>query len=148
MKGLPRVIAGIVLLVLLSAVGAVATAFLHPRAPSWAASKLSDGEITVETLPRDTPLIWIDARSRAAYSAGHLDGAILLNEDEWNVLLEDLLMRWQGGETLIVYCDGGQCHASKAVASRLKDELGMENVYHLQGGWDALVEAGMVEDVK
>lgn len=148
MRGASRVFAGILILALLSVVGAAATALLHPKAPSWSGGKLSDGEITVASLPTDAPIIWIDARSHLAYASGHMEGAILLNEDEWNVLLEDLLMRWQGGETLVVYCDGGQCHASKAVAARLKEELGMENVFHLRNGWDALVEAGMVEEVK
>lgn len=90
-------------------------------------------------------VLWLDARSRAAYESGHLEGALLLNEDEWDSGLDGLLAVWIPGQPLVVYCDGGGCAASRNVALRLREEFGMEAVHWLVDGWDALVANGKVE---
>ena len=38
---------------------------------------------------------------------------------------------------VVVYCDGGGCEASRHVADRLRDKLGMKSVFVLKGGWPA-----------
>jgi len=40
-----------------------------------------------------------------------------------------------------VYCDGADCGTSRAVARRLKRELGVSEVYVLKGGWRAWPKA-------
>ena len=82
-------------------------------------------------------VLWVDARSRERYDAGHVHGAILLNEDHWEELVPAFLDAWDPEKTIVVYCDGGKCDASRAVATRLRDELKLESVYVLQGGWTA-----------
>lgn len=82
-------------------------------------------------------VLWVDARSRARYDAGHVDGAILLNQEEWENLVPGFLDAWDPEKTIVVYCDGGKCDASRAVATRLRNELKLESVYVLQGGWAA-----------
>lgn len=89
--------------------------------------------------------LWLDARSRTVYESGHLEGALLLNEDEWDNGLDGLLAVWSPGQPLIVYCDGGGCAASRNVALRLQEEFGMEAVYWLVDGWDALLASGKVD---
>ncbi len=124
---------------------AVLTAAFHPKAPSWSGSRLDQGSITVQEALGSDNLVWLDARSSAKYTLGHVEGAISLNEDDWNTGMDEVLAVWTGAETFVVYCEGGGCHASKAVAERLREELGLENVYYLHDGWDALLEAGLVE---
>ncbi len=82
-------------------------------------------------------VLWVDARPRREFNAGHIDGAVLLNEDEWNSLIPDFLNEWDPDKPIVVYCGGGGCQASKAVASRLLTELQIENVRVLKGGLKA-----------
>ena len=80
---------------------------------------------------------WVDARSRAKYERTHIPGALLLNEDEWDKLVGPFLDAWDADKTLVVYCDGGSCEASQAVAERIRTELKIGGVYVLKGGWAA-----------
>jgi rhodanese-related sulfurtransferase len=48
---------------------------------------------------------------------------------------------WTPGQTVIVYCDEETCNASTAVAARLQNELAIETVYVLKGGWAAWTQA-------
>ena len=82
-------------------------------------------------------VLWVDARSRKRYELEHIPGAILLNEDEWERCVPEFLDAWSPDKTIVVYCDGGRCEASHAVAARLREELQLESVYVLKGGWDA-----------
>ncbi|MCC7205586.1 MAG: rhodanese-like domain-containing protein [Phycisphaeraceae bacterium] len=86
-------------------------------------------------------LIWIDARSEAAYAQQHIPGAILLNEDQWDELFPAFFARWQPGLEVVVYCDSSLCDASYQVAERLRKDLHSDRVHVLHGGWQAWVNA-------
>ena len=43
--------------------------------------------------------------------------------------------KWKQDVKVIVYCDSQSCKTSKYVAQRLQDELQLENIYTLHGGW-------------
>lgn len=79
-------------------------------------------------------VLLVDARPRKDYERDALPGAVLLNEDEWNALIPAFLNAWDPDVPVVVYCGGGGCHASQAVATRLRTELQMENVHVLKGG--------------
>lgn len=99
---------------------------------------LAKDEVTLATVEVwNKPVQWVDARPRAKFDAGHAPGAVLLNEDEWNALVPAFLDAWEPGKPIVVYCDGGACDASHAVAKRLREELQLEDVWILKGGWDA-----------
>ncbi len=84
-------------------------------------------------------MLWIDARTRAEFEKGHHPGAILLNEEEWTELLWKRVEVIQASERpLVVYCAGRACEASRKVTQRLRESMGLEEVYFLRGGWDAL----------
>lgn len=83
------------------------------------------------------PVLWVDARSRAKFEKAHAPEAVLLNEDEWNALVPAFLDAWEPDRPVVVYCDGGACEASHAVAKRLREELQLTEVWVLKGGWDA-----------
>ena len=79
--------------------------------------------------------LWIDARSHEDYDAGHIDGAVLLNEEGWDKMLADVFQVWKPERPIIVYCSAG-CEESAKIALRLRD-LGLEPVYFLKGGYEA-----------
>lgn len=112
-----------------------------PAGFSWIRLRAADQALTPYEVIVNDPrlpkgdLIWVDARSRDEYDRGHVPGAILLNEENWNSLLGNLFEAWQPPRTIVVYCNVG-CQTSQKVADRLRD-LGIEPVYVLKGGYDA-----------
>ncbi len=105
----------------------------------WHAQEpLAPGEVRLATARMwGDQVQWVDARSRAKFERTHIPGALLLNEDEWDKLVGPFLDAWDADKTLIVYCDGGSCEASQAVAERIRTELKIGGVYVLKGGWAA-----------
>jgi rhodanese-related sulfurtransferase len=98
---------------------------------------LGPGEVRLATVRSwNENVQWIDARTRAKYERKHIPDALLLNEDEWDKLVGPFLDAWDPDKMLVVYCDGGACDASKAVADRIRNELKLGNVYVLKGGWE------------
>jgi rhodanese-related sulfurtransferase len=94
------------------------------------------GEVTLAMVHEmGDHVLWVDARARAKYDHEHIPGAVLLNEDEWNKLFPAFSDAWDPDKVVVVYCDGGSCEASHAVAERLRKELQNQNVYVLKGGW-------------
>lgn len=99
---------------------------------------LAPGEVRVATAQLWREHVqWVDARPQARFDAGHIPGAILLNEEQWETLLPKFLDAWDPDKTVIVYCDGGHCDASRAVAERLRGELQIQSTFVLKGGWPA-----------
>jgi rhodanese-related sulfurtransferase len=82
--------------------------------------------------------LWVDARTEAEFAAGHWPGAVLLNEDAWNELVEGFLERWEPGKKVAVYCSDSGCRRSEEVARRLRQEVGLEEVWSIRGGWEAM----------
>ncbi len=121
----------------------VAAFFVHPKAPSFRASGLDRDLSAILALPE---VFWVDARSDDDYEKAHFEGAILLNEDRWEELIVGFLDAWSPDATTVIYCSSAACPRSHEVAARLKSELEIENVLVLEGGWEALVEAGLVEE--
>ncbi len=102
----------------------------------WAAAEpLAPGEVRSATVHEwGEKVQWVDARPRDKFEAGHLPGALLLNEDEWTKLVPAFLDAWDPDRPVVVYCDGGSCEASHAVARRLREELKLGEIYVLKGG--------------
>jgi rhodanese-related sulfurtransferase len=100
---------------------------------------LGENEVSIETVQTwGDKVLWVDARPRAKFEREHIPGAVLLNEDEWVRLVGPFLDEWEPGKNVVVYCDGGNCDASQAVARRIKTEIQIESpVWVLHGGWDA-----------
>lgn len=131
------------LLLLLAAAPALLAAWLHPRAPDWDWRNAPPGEgmVTFAALPAPMDAItWIDARSHAAFSAAHIPGAVLLNEDEWEALFFDAIDALADPQPIVVYCGDAGCQASERVAERLRNDLAREDIYVLHRGWEAWLE--------
>jgi rhodanese-related sulfurtransferase len=99
----------------------------------------SHGEVTLATVHHwGDRVLWVDARSREKYDRAHIPGAVLLNEDEWSTLLPAFIDAWDPDVPVVVYCDGGSCDASHAIAERLREEIPqIQKLHVLKGGWSA-----------
>ncbi len=99
---------------------------------------LEAGEVRVATARQwASHVLWVDARSAAKFAEGHIPGAVALNEDDWETQVPAFLDAWEPEKTVVVYCDGGRCEASRHVADRLSGELQIKSVFVLKGGWPA-----------
>lgn len=133
----------LLLLLLLPLVPAVLTGWLHPRRPDWPALRApaavpAADQLELDRVRRDHPdALWIDARPAEEYAAGHVPGALSLDEQSWEAGFSALADAWDGRRPIIVYCGGESCRASASVAERLRRELGASEVYVLRGGWPA-----------
>jgi rhodanese-related sulfurtransferase len=128
------------LLVVLAFVPALLAAWFHPKGPQATVSETDGRGLALEeALARaeTQTVLWIDARSATAFAAGRLPEAINLREDAWEDQLPGFIEAWQPGRPVIVYCDGGGCAAAKSVAERLRREFAIDDVWYLEGGWDA-----------
>jgi rhodanese-related sulfurtransferase len=80
-------------------------------------------------------VIYVDARSKERFDAGHIDGAVLLNHESWEALVPKFLDAWDPDKKVVVYCDGEGCDAARSVAERMRRDLQVPNIYVLKGGW-------------
>jgi rhodanese-related sulfurtransferase len=98
--------------------------------------KLRAPEVLVEEAQKWEGTLWVDARSREDYEAKHVEGAVWLNEGEWQEGLPAVLDEWMLGRRVVVYCSSRSCQASHAVARRLREETGWQEIFVLKGGWN------------
>jgi rhodanese-related sulfurtransferase len=139
-----------ILILLLAALAGAASAVFHPRRPPWYevrdAAEMRWGISLTEAkeIIRRGEVVWVDARTGANYEAGHLPGAILLNPEEWGDLLFQSQEALQAAfdRPVIVYCDGDACTRSAEVGQRLRELMGLDPVYVLQGEWRELLDTG------
>lgn len=110
---------------------------INPNRPALTPDVLGEHEVSVEQARGFEDVLFVDARSEESFGKGTIDGALLLNETQWDTLVEDVLMRWETGQTIVVFCDSLECGASHAVADRLRDDYGLEDVQVMKGGWQA-----------
>jgi rhodanese-related sulfurtransferase len=127
-------------LVALAAITATLTCVIHPdplNNNTGSAAEPLGISLDSSRLENES-FLWVDARRREAFDEGHVPGAVLLNEDEWDDQLHEFVDRWQPGITVVVYCSSQSCGASRSVAVRLREELDIDSVFFLEGGWEVL----------
>lgn len=134
-------------ILLCATVAGAASAVFHPLRPPW--REVEDPSLLRWQLPvsearklvASGPVVWIDARKRSAFEAGHLPGALLLNAEEWGELMFEHQVALQDAfeRPVIVYCDGDRCERSADIAQRLRELLGLDPVYLLKGDWRELM---------
>jgi len=81
-----------------------------------------------EFLQRVSPLI-LDMRDAAAFNNGHIEGAVPADEAQIRRLMK------QKHQPVLVCCY--HCHSSRDLATFLS-QMGVKDVYNLEGGWHAL----------
>lgn len=137
-----RVVIEVFIIVALSLAAAWGTHQWHPRAPAWYLSQepLQDDEVTPADVKErwNNEVLWIDARLRTEYEAGHVSGAILLNEQEADSLMFELFETFQdNSKPVIIYCGSDACQASRKIKQYLQERLPISEIYVLKGGWKA-----------
>lgn len=80
---------------------------------------------------------WIDARPDAEFARAHLPGALPLTPASWNQQSAAFLKHWDPARTLVVYASQRDSAPAVAVAHRLREELKLDGVYVLKGGFEA-----------
>jgi rhodanese-related sulfurtransferase len=134
----------VVVLLLLAAAVAAGLRAWQPAGLAWSGPVPGPGEITLaqaRALAQTRPVVWVDARSAAAFAAGHIPQAVNLQESAWDAEFSPFLNHWTPDSAVVVYCDDAGCHASEQVAARLRDRAGLPEVYVLFGGWEAAQSA-------
>jgi len=80
--------------------------------------------------------VFIDARSRAEYDAGHVKGAKSLPYKEADLKFIEAMAGVSEESAIITYCDGETCELSMELAVFLRN-AGYKNVKVLSNGWSA-----------
>lgn len=135
------------ILLLLSAAAAWATYTWHPRAPALhlIQEPLRDDEVSMQAIHErwNNDVLWIDARPQEQFDVGHVPGALLLNEQNFdNQLFHHLDALQTNKKPIVVYCSAAKCDASRNILERLKQMFALENAFVLKGGWKAWQAAG------
>lgn len=91
----------------------------------------------------DQGAFFIDARTRAAFTSGHVAGAVHLPFEAFHAsappAVLDFLPRDQ---SLVIYCDGGDCDASHNVRRMLRTH-GYTDLRVFEPGWPGIEDAGL-----
>ena len=143
----------ILVIIIIVAVSGLGIYFWHPDRPPLylVAGQLRNDEVQLQQVLKwvnDKGVVWIDARSREDYEIDHVEGAFLLNEmEDFYLLLEPIWSEVQNKADLpfIVYCSSESCLASRKVADKLRDTVGVAEVYILEGGLKSLISSGLIE---
>lgn len=128
------------LIVALSAVLSLGSYAWRPDALPW---DVGAYEIELNEALDLENVLWVDARVDADFESGHLEGAVLVNEESWEAGFVGLLEVWSPDRTVVVYCSTQSCLRSHHVAVRLREELGAQDIFSLKGGWEAIRAAGL-----
>ena len=86
--------------------------------------------------------IFLDARKKADYLAGHIKGALQLFMEEFDVEYPLVKAKLPKEALIITYCDGDECELSLFLARNLEAE-GYTKVKIFFGGWKEWTEAGL-----
>ena len=101
--------------------------------------------------------IFIDSRSRQDFATGHVPGALNIPFDEMKEeevkqgeeaskkSLSQILLSFPPESVLVVYCEGGDCQTSLALA-RLIHDLGFKDIRVFEGGWAEWSALGLSEE--
>ena len=128
--------------------------FASNRLPSCVQAELPEGRMCLETVRAryGDKIVWVDARSESDFEINHLmfndnrmfpirPGARM--QEQVDAAAERMFRAGEQGECILVFCTNS-CTSSEDVAKELRSLDFGAPVYVLEGGWDVLKAAGMV----
>jgi len=130
----------------MAAVAAIVTWWVHPQRPPWESVSgpgdhrwIVDQE-TAGALARGGMILLLDVRDEAAFTKEHLPGALRLAPSDWGELVFANLdaLEEHRESPVLVYGESADRVLCLDVASRLRELLGMAQVYVLEGDWRTL----------
>ena len=98
----------------------------NPSATTWAKT---------EPLALAGACVLVDARSSAAYDAGHIPGAISLPQTSTDDEVKGFVAKHATNTHLVVYCSSTSCSLSYKLAARLVNDFKFQNVEYMTGGY-------------
>ena len=142
-----RIVIEAFVILVLAVLGAVATHWLHPRAPAWYLTEapLAEDEVSMKVIDErwKRDVLWIDARITEQFEVEHVPDALSLNEQNFDSMLFDHLEKLQDNtKPVIIYCGTEKCQSSRKIKDALIERLPLENVFVLKGGWQAWKQSG------
>lgn len=87
---------------------------------------------------------FIDSRSPSLYQAGHIPGALNLPYEDFEKIFHPGLI--PTSQNIVVYCEGGDCLSSVALAQKLV-EHGYPKIRVILEGWQGWQTAGLPVEV-
>lgn len=132
------------ILVVAAAAGLLADSVSHAGIPLVARPGPTGSPVSLDaayTAHLTDAATFVDARSSAAYAAGHVAGALSVAYDARAREREALRQELPRTRALIVYCDGGTCSSAAELSSWLGAE-GWRDVRVLTDGYPAWRAAG------
>ena len=107
------------------------------RADDTGIPKINVNEVIQKS---DNPnVLLIDARPKAEYLSGHIEGAKNLPYNEFDDRIENFITTVEPQTQLIVYCSGPHCSQATQVGELLM-EMGYETILYFPGGMEEWVE--------
>ncbi len=98
----------------------------NPSATTW---------VKTEPLARAGGCVLVDARSSAAYDAGHIPGAISLPQTSTDEEVKGFVAKHATNTHLVVYCSSTSCSLSYKLAARLVNDFKFQTVEYMTGGY-------------
>jgi rhodanese-related sulfurtransferase len=86
--------------------------------------------------------VFFDARPERSFREGHVPRARNLPATDSKMKIPPDFLELPRERTLVVYCEGGDCQSSLALAKRLHDE-GFKDIRVMPGGWEEWKKAGL-----
>jgi rhodanese-related sulfurtransferase len=86
-----------------------------------------------------------DARPERLFREGHVPRARNLPATESKLKIPPDVLELQRERTLVVYCEGGDCQSSLALAKSLHDER-FKDIRVMTGGWEEWERAGLPQE--
>ena len=87
-------------------------------------------------------IVIFDARPERSFREGHVPRARNLPEAESRQKFPADVLELPRERVIVVYCEGGDCQSSLALAKRLHDE-GFKDIRVMTGGWAEWIKAGL-----
>ena len=87
-------------------------------------------------------VVIFDARPERSFREGHVPRARNLPEAESRQKFPADVLELPRERVIVVYCEGGDCQSSLALAKRLHDE-GFKDIRVMTGGWAEWIKAGL-----
>jgi len=78
--------------------------------------------------------LFADARPQSAYRSGHIQGALNMDPNEFDIWSGDFFSMTPPEQVIITYCEGERCTLSLELADKLT-WMGYEQVFYLKNGW-------------
>lgn len=91
--------------------------------------------VEAKALWAQSSTLFVDSRSTADYSFGHIAGAISFPEEDFDNRFPELEPKLQHAKAIVVYCKSADCGSSFWLALRLRQK-GLSQVRIYQGGWN------------